>query len=418
MMRRTSFTRNSDAARAACRILNIILVAALLLSVFARTDTLVRPQEANDRFREFFEEDQEYDVLFFGSSHMLNSVNPMQLWSEYGITSYNWAGAATWTPASYWIFRNAIEYHKPRIAVLDVYGTVQGAQEQNHSMLHHTFDAFPLSVTKVRAVCDLFPEQEKREELLFPFNIYHSRWSSLTPEAVDRALQESRPSRYKGSTLRGEVFDDVKMLDYAYGSVLDPERDGLTYGTGYLVKFIETCLAEGIQPVLMYAPYNVPDEPDLVSNIARQYQVPYFDYYIRGNELINHKTDLPDRAHLNFSGAAKITDLLGKELSAMLQPEHGQEQREEWDRYYQDYKADLYQRAENAQSLQELLLYLSAPMLRAQIYIHPEAQVPELTDFADTVKEKCEVVMTTAVPSVRVCLQDTESGNIVAVKAF
>ena len=418
MMRRISFIRNSNVKSAVIRIVNVLLVAVLLVSVFVRTDTVLRPQESKDRFREFFEEDQEYDVLFFGSSHMLNSVNPMQLWHEYGITSYNWAGAATWTPASYWIFRNAIEYHKPRIAVLDVYGTGQSFEEQNHSMLHHTFDMFPLSATKVRAVYDLIPEQEDREELLFPFNIYHSRWSSLTPEAVEEALRQDRPSCYKGSTLRSDVSDEVKKRDFAYSSVFDPEHDESTDGMEYVVKFIETCYAEGIQPVLLYVPYNVPDEPDLVSGIAEAYQVPFFDYYICGNELVNYKTDLPDRAHVNFSGATKITKRLGQELSELFQPEHGKEQTEKWDKYYQNYREDLWDKVENAQSLQELFVYLADPTLRAEIYVAPEGKIPELDDFSDTLKEKCQVIRTDREHSVRVCVQDAESGNTVAEKVF
>ncbi len=30
-----------------------------------------------------------YDIFFMGSSHMHNGIFPMQLWNDYGITSYN-----------------------------------------------------------------------------------------------------------------------------------------------------------------------------------------------------------------------------------------------------------------------------------------------------------------------------------------
>lgn len=418
MMQRTLSIRSSNIGRIFIRAVNIMLVLAILISIYVQAHAVTQPRYSDERFTEFFEEDQDYDVLFFGSSHMIHSINAMQLWKDYGLTSYNWAGYATWTPASYWIFKNAIEYHKPKVAVLEIYGLTNTVESQDHSMLHYTFDAIPFSATKIEAVFDLFAEQTTREEMLFPFNVYHSQWNTLTSDKVNAAFKPIPPSISKGSALLTEIYKEAELIDFTYTSEFVPEKDVYKDGHTYIIKFIETCYKEGIQPVLLHVPYNVLSDSDQVSNLAEIYNVPYFDYYTVGNDVINYKTDLNDRAHLNFSGATQVTHLFGEDLSKIFSPEHDSTQIKKWDEYYQDYRDDLYKRLEKTQSIQELFLYLSDPMLRAKIHIHDEAELSEFADFLDRIEEKCEVVVTDTVSSVCVYVQDAESGEVIATKEF
>ena len=82
------------------------------------------------------------------------------------------------------------------------------------------------------------------------------------------------------------------------------------------------------------------------------------------------------------------------------------------------YKEDMYDRVENAESLQELLIYLSAPFLRARIRVNPAAEIPELADFSEIIEKNCETVVTDTVLSVDILVWDTESGSAVAEKVF
>ena len=42
-------------------------------------------------YYDFYQQEQDFDVLFLGTSHVLNAVYPMELWRDYGIVSYNMA---------------------------------------------------------------------------------------------------------------------------------------------------------------------------------------------------------------------------------------------------------------------------------------------------------------------------------------
>ena len=101
----------------ACSIL--LLTIMIFFGIIFLQKTTMR-DSSGFKYRPFLQEDTEYDVLFFGTSHVINGIFPMQLWNDYGITSYNFGGHANSLAMAYWTMVNAVEYHKPKVAVLDL----------------------------------------------------------------------------------------------------------------------------------------------------------------------------------------------------------------------------------------------------------------------------------------------------------
>jgi hypothetical protein len=54
------------------------------------------------KYADYFEQDEDFDVLFFGTSHVINGIFPMELWNDYGIVSYNFGGHGNEIATSYW----------------------------------------------------------------------------------------------------------------------------------------------------------------------------------------------------------------------------------------------------------------------------------------------------------------------------
>ena len=71
------------------------------------------------KYMDFYEEEESFDVLFFGSSRMLDGVYPMELWEEYGLTSYNMAQHSEGMRTSYWQMKNAFAHNTPKVVVVD-----------------------------------------------------------------------------------------------------------------------------------------------------------------------------------------------------------------------------------------------------------------------------------------------------------
>ena len=80
------------------RILSTVVCFVLIVAVLAWATFVLERKKSYHKLSPFFREEQDYDVLFLGNSHMINGVLPMQLWDEYGITSYNLGGHAATLP--------------------------------------------------------------------------------------------------------------------------------------------------------------------------------------------------------------------------------------------------------------------------------------------------------------------------------
>ena len=110
---------------------SILRIAAALFTIFLTLAALgmakrvLGRKDSEFKYKPFFRTNTEYDVLFFGTSHVIDGIFPMQLWHDYGITSYNFGEHGTPIPTSYWIMRNAVRYHKPKIAALDINSIVE-----------------------------------------------------------------------------------------------------------------------------------------------------------------------------------------------------------------------------------------------------------------------------------------------------
>ena len=76
------------------RILCCVLTAALLAVSLCGLSALLENKASKAQFERFYKSETGYDVLFFGASHMQNALNPIILWQECGIASYNTAFVA------------------------------------------------------------------------------------------------------------------------------------------------------------------------------------------------------------------------------------------------------------------------------------------------------------------------------------
>ena len=96
-----------------------VVVSVLLLAIMVLyTSKILERKDAYVKYEAFFKEENDFDVLFFGSSNMQHMVIPLQLWNEYGITSYNFGNTSERLPVTYWTIKNALEYTNPKVVCI------------------------------------------------------------------------------------------------------------------------------------------------------------------------------------------------------------------------------------------------------------------------------------------------------------
>ncbi len=283
----------------------------ILIICFEVVYNLTKRKNSNAKIADFFYQ-EEFDVLFFGSSHMLNGIFPMQLWNDYGIVSYNMANYGERLVLSYYNLLLALEQtNAPKLVVIDTY-MVHHTDKLNKVKRvesHYTLDSYPISYTKYLTIKDLFDGEDildKSVEYLFDFSLYHSRWNELTKDdfIVNNQYEKGAESRIK-------VTEPEKINNF---SEIEKYRDEETINMKYLRKMIEYCQENNIEVLVTYIPYPADTKQistsKYVQDICDEYNVNYINFL--SMNTVNYSTDCYDSEHLNPSGARKVTDYLGK----------------------------------------------------------------------------------------------------------
>ena len=331
------------------RVGSVLLILLLVAGGVYVGDKLTTRGVSQRKYVKFFQEEKEYDVLFYGSSHVLSGIQPMELWNNYGITGYNLAGHAASLGMSYWVLRESLKYHKPKVAVLDIYDMYAYDQPfMDISFMHYSMDAYPMSITKFLAVQDLLDGRSTAEkaELFFPFSVYHSRWDEVTPESVKIAFDPGYFNSYYGSEIRYGVACPNEIERVAEDAVME----GSSGADTYIREFVALCREEGVEVCFMRVPYPAVKENQMAENrvmkLAEELDVKVIDMMKDEKEdeklssrVVNFDTDLVDaNAHLNAVGAFKVTMYLGKLLKSYygFSDKRGEEAYSNWNEDYQN----------------------------------------------------------------------------------
>ncbi len=377
------------------RAVSILFTASLVLAGIFFFARVTKRTDSDFKTDPFFAENTDVDVLFLGTSHVINGIFPMQLWKDFGITSYNLGGhgiTIATSPSAEWA--------------------------------HDSFDAFPLTKTKALAVQDLYPDDgETQQELLYPFVLYHNRWSELSGKSIKEAFTGIEMTTEKGAESRIAVSAPGEGRD-----TLIPEskvREVNTPGTEYIRKFVSYCRENDIEPVLINVPYPATADEQEAANaitaLAEELSVPYLN--LQYASLVDFDTDLYDAdAHLNPSGARKVTDYLGRWLSENtdLTDHRDDAAYASWDADYEAYRDFLKENITAYAGFAINLMLLNNENFAGTLELSGytpgkvEQKLIDQLGAAITVKETDAGGDWNA----RLTITDTEDGSTVAVKTY
>lgn len=353
-------------------LVKAICFLTILLICFIGVTKLFQRKESVIKFTPFFEEENEFDVLLFGSSHVVNGVFPMELWEDYGIVSYNCGIHGSQLATTYWTMQQVLDYKTPKLIVIDVFGVHYEGKYGLPEQLHEAFDAFPMSVTKYKAVQDLFDDSssedfDSRWSYFFDFDVYHTRWEELEKEdfSYEVNLEKGAESRIRVAIPK----------EYPMCSVDEVMEETDTVGMEYLCKMIEDCQSRGIEVLLAHIPFPCEPEWQIAANsvheIAAKYDVEYIDF-VGMNNVVEYTTDCYDSgSHLNPSGARKVTEYLGEYIveNYDIPDRREDEAYAKWHEDYEAYNQLKYANLEAQTELDRYLMLLRDENLNACIYI-------------------------------------------------
>lgn len=251
--------------------------------------------------------ENEYEVMFFGSSNTYCSFNPLILWEETGVKSYVFATQQQPTWATYHYMADAMKRQDLKLAVVDVLMFAKDAEYYDDGVNYTFCDNMPLSKNKLELIYASAPEGE-RFDLACRFMKYHSRWNELT--RTDFEYRRSAMRDYsKGYYVLTSTSDKAEHIDVSHVSqAAELTEKNLTY----LNKIIDLCEEHGVELMLVKAPSNATEEEkayyNAVEAVAKEHGVFFADYNLCYEEIgLDTARDFFDETHLNICGAEKFT---------------------------------------------------------------------------------------------------------------
>lgn len=276
----------------------------------------VRHLRMSTTFRNYTEKKNNIDLLFVGSSHAHCSFNPAVIKNKVNISSYTLGSGEQSYANSYYVLKEALRYHKPKIVIQEVtYRCYKpGLREINAGA--GNFDKFDLKDTELYhelAITDRIKYNIKYIHLDLILNSmlinitgkrsvnnidgYEAWRNTISVESIS-AIMNAKPDKYN---LDDQFYQNMKYID----------------------KIIELCKKEGITLIFVSAPELVyPSNHADIQNYFRNYfnkrKSDFYDF--TDGKLVKFipTMDFKDAGHLNIYGAEKITSYIAEIASQIL----------------------------------------------------------------------------------------------------
>lgn len=337
-------------------------------------DTVIPDEKETRVLKGIYEEEKDtIDVIFAGTSHAEFGIYPMEIYGNYGITSFNVSTSVQPLEVSYYLLKEAIKTQNVKVFVVDVSSLLFGSTKDERIWRYFS-DTMPFSFDKIEFAKD-FTEVTGVGNIydkIFPLLRYHDRWkqlytrdftdfyrnnhiysknasissnigsSSLTADEMNLVVNElAERSNRTDTTFVGEELYENRSDNLLYG-VNVPE-----YNLGILLKIKELCEQNKIDmllikvPTVYYPQYYgsswTIQRSEVVKALCQENNIDFFDMLYDIDSGINWFEDSKDGGiHLNYKGAVKISSILGQ----YLKEHYGLEEKhlDQWDKDLETYK--------------------------------------------------------------------------------
>ena len=358
---------------------------------------------SGEKMTTFFEKNEDFDVLFTGLSHMQSGIHPLELWNDYGITSFNLAESGNYMPSDYWLIKNALNYTTPKLLVIDIRKMdLQEIRMDNY--VYSAWDMFPASYTKYLASLELFSTWDERLEFLFPFIRYHSRWTELTRTDFKGAKYRSDYRIDMGTSYYNYCYKGKPLVAAPVTVSMLPESEqemGSDLCVQYLMRLLDLCSSKGIQVLLVEMPYPADEHSQKLANgiadIAEKNNVNYINFL--HTDVVDFTTDMYDEGHLNDSGARKVTRYLGEYITTHydIPDRRTGETYISWKESFNEFLAFKEKRLQTRDALKDYLMLLADKDFSCCIYLSSAKKIlqdQQIRALLDNIPVMKELLMT------------------------
>ncbi len=261
------------------------------------------------------------DVVFVGDSLIYSGISPMEIWNQFGYTSFDMANAAQLLEVSYKDIQVAIESQHPKFIFLE--SNVLYRESKNKPWNYDWVHFF---------------------ETYVPIQKYHDNWKKYVLPWIDDTAKFSRINVYKGFRYitDHQKGTNLSYMDYSKKVKKIPEEN-----KKWLQKIQALCQENHVTLLLISTP-NMKNwnykKHNGTKEVADEYGIEFLDLNIDNPVQIEWSIDSRDGGnHLNYKGAKKLSHYLGEYLkkTGILTDHRSDSHYESWNEAYQVYSNHL-----------------------------------------------------------------------------
>ena len=320
----------------------IITFSAILICVLTFLSKLLSPTwlswNNDDTTKEFYKEPHDtIQVVFLGTSQVVNGISPIEIYNRSGLCTYNLASEQQPLLSSLYRLKEAYRLHSKTLqaVVLDVSFLMYADEKESSLMLFNEKALSHLRLSSIKAESIIACKKQYGEEYdeienLIPLLRYHTRWKELNRNDF-RGVKEDINKFYT----RGEGIDYTKALTTTeFNDMIFPkwdltdsfedssvEYESFWTGTNkqYFKEIVSFCENKNLELLLIKLPKKWDNvQHDAVQYLANRYMLPFIDF--NDGELqeeigFSLLEDYRDRYHSNIYGARKISRYLSDYLT-------------------------------------------------------------------------------------------------------
>lgn len=301
------------------KILKSIIFIAILIfgiielnNIFIRK-SLTRPWDMGNKIGGFYNEKEDYNAMFFGTSHAYCSFEPLLIYEKTGVKSYVLASQNQPLKITASYIKDALKRKNPSLIFVDIQASIFKIEE-DAAVVNSYSDYMPLSLNKILMVLTKVPKDYKAQALL-PLVAYHSRWDALKEEDYECG-RDSFKDYLKGYVLlkgQSQAFKNDEAKELKSFEKLAREYDEKNYlktNLKAIDEIIDLAKRNGARLFFLKTPiYDYDLYRDNIRVLAREIETRganFIDFNKYREEMNLSKDDFYDPNHLNVKGAEKF----------------------------------------------------------------------------------------------------------------
>lgn len=273
--------------------------------------SLDRPWDMTNKVGGFYNEEDRFEVMYFGPSHAYAAFSPLAIWEETGVKSYVLATQQQPMWATYTYVKEALKTQSPALVVVEFRMAFSDqeyfAEKDTIPVSYAYMDDLALSWDKVKLAGQSAPDWESRFGLLFNFMMYHSRWKEMhRSDFTFRRSQVRDP--HKGFVMLApqETPQPRPPIETVGGTTPLLEKNQY-----WLEEIIKLCQEKGVELWLIKTPCNLElEEKPMLNTVkatAERYNVPFHDFNEDYYSMGLTQDMFYDAHHLDALGADRFS---------------------------------------------------------------------------------------------------------------